>query len=116
MEPVFDRLGLAVAWRKRDTLHALDGRALGFIANRALFKLDGAFAGRFEDGLYRDLRNRIVAFESNATGGPLLPLPQPSPPAPMAELRPPQPVFAAVPPPGMRSMAWSDIPLPALFD
>ena len=116
MEPVFDRIGITVAWRKRDTLHTLDGRAIGFIANRALFRVDGAFAGRFEDGLYRDPRNRIVAFERDATGGPLLPVPRPLPVAPRAELRPPEPDFSPVPPLGMRSMAWSDTPLVALFE
>jgi hypothetical protein len=71
--------------------------ALGFVFNRVLFARDGAFLGRFEDDIYRDARGRIVAFEREATGGPLLPVPEPPPVAPLPELRPPVPAWGQVP-------------------
>ena len=108
MDPIFDRDGRTVGWRKRDVLYGLDGRARAFVANRAFFGLDGALLGRFEDGVYRDSRNRPLAFERGGTGAGVLPPALPSPVAPPPELRPPVPVFAAVPPAGIRVMTWSD--------
>jgi hypothetical protein len=110
VEPIFNREGRTVGWRKRDVVYRMDGTALGFVFNRVLFGRDGAFLGRFEDDIYRDARGRIVAFEREATGGPLLPVPEPPPVAPLPELRPPVPAWGQVPPPpAMRSMRWSDL-------
>jgi hypothetical protein len=107
VEPIFDRAGRTVGWRKRDVVYGMDGRARAFVSARALYTLDGAFLGRFEDDLYRDRAGRIVAFEREATGGPLLPVPETPPVAPPPELRPPVPRFEPPPPAPMRSMAWS---------
>jgi hypothetical protein len=115
VEPIFDRGGETVGWRKRDVVYALNGTARGFVFNRSLFGLAGEFLGRFEDDIYRDPAGRIVAFEREATGGPLLPVPQPPPVAPPPQLRPPVPSFAAAPPAPMRSMKWSDQAWDELF-
>jgi hypothetical protein len=107
VDPVFDRDGRAVGWRRKDVVFSLDGAAIGFVFNRCLYSLQGAFAGRFEDGIYRDPAGRIVAFERGATGGPILPVPQAVPVAPPHELRPRVPAIEAPPPAPMRSMQWS---------
>jgi hypothetical protein len=115
MEPIFDRTGATVAWRRRDAIYDLQGKGIGFVHQRALFTRDGRYVGRFEDDLYRDTRGRVIAFEREATGGPLLPVPGPLPVAPQAEVRPPQPQFEPAPRPAMRSMAWSDLQWDDLF-
>lgn len=115
MEPIFDRDGATVAWRRRDAIYDLHGRGIGFVQQRALFTRDGRYIGRFEDDLYRDREGRVVAFEREATGGPLLPVPGPLPAAPPAEVRPPQPPFEPAPRPAMRKMAWSDLRWHDLF-
>lgn len=108
VEPIFDREGRTVGWRKRDVVYGMDGVARAFVFNRVLYSRAGAFLGRFEDDMYRDPAGRIVAFEREATGGPLLPVTEPPPVAPPPELRPPVPKFAPAPPPPMRSMRWSE--------
>ena len=116
MDPIFDRDGNTAAWRRKDVVFSLDGTAIAFVFNRALFALDGAFAGRFEDGVYRDPRGRIAGFERDATGVLVLPTTAPVPVAPPHQLRPPVPVFAPIPsPPPMRSLHWSEFTLAALI-
>ena len=107
VEPLFDRAGETVAWRYRDVLYALDGRAAGFVRNTAFFALNGRYLGACEDGLYRDPGGAVIAFEREATGGPLLPLPLPAPIAPVPELRPMEPSFEPAPRNLMRRVSWS---------
>jgi hypothetical protein len=107
MEAIMDRDGRTVAWRRRDVVYDLSGRALAFVFDRNLFWRDGSHIGRVEDGLYRDPDGHVLAFEHGATGGPLLPAPQRAPVAPRPELRPPVPRFAPAPPAPMRRVSWS---------
>jgi len=107
LEPIFDGNGSTVGWRKRDVIYGLDGKARALVFSRCLYALDGRFLGRFEDDLYRDRDGRLLAFEREATGGPLRPAALPPPVAPPPELRPPLPEFQPAPAPGMRSMRWS---------
>jgi hypothetical protein len=116
MEPIFGSDGVAIGWRRRDVVFDIDGKAVGFVFNRALYTRGGRYVGRFEDDLYRDAKGRVVAFEREATGGPLLPVITPPPVQPPPELRPPVPQFEAAPRPGMRSMTWSEHDLIGLLE
>lgn len=116
MDAIFDRAGQTVAWRKADVIHRLDGRAWAFVWERAVYALSGQHLAWFADGVYRDGRGRILAFERDATGGGVLPNMLPEPVKPMPEIRPPQPSFAAAPRQPMRSLAWSDLELDAVLE
>jgi hypothetical protein len=115
MDAIYDREGKTVAWRRRDVVYALDGRARGFIANRGLHTLKGDYLGRFEDGVFRDPRGRILGYEDGASGAGMLPLPLPKPVAPPPQLRPPEPAFAPGSQSPFRSNTWSDDTLERLI-
>ncbi len=108
MEAIFDRAGRTVAWRLRDVVYDLEGRAIGLVHNRAIYSPEGKFLAHFQDGWVRDEKGAAVACEEGATGGPLPPVPQPLPAAPPHEVRPPQPQFEPTPPLRFRPMRWSD--------
>jgi hypothetical protein len=116
MDAIFDRTGQTVAWRKADVIHRLDGKAVAFVWERTLYALTGSYLGWLEDGVYRDARGRILAFERGATGGGILPLPEPEPIKPLPELRPQLPRFAPAPRRAMRSLNWSDVKLEAVLE
>lgn len=108
MEPIFDREGITVAWRKRDELFDCAGRHCGYIRDRAVFALDGTHRGWFLDGFYRDRDGRCLGFEEGATGGPLLPpgrelaiAPQPEPARPLERTITPAPLV-------MKPRTWSE--------
>ena len=109
MEPIFDRHGKTVAFRRRDYIYDLDGKAAALIRQRALFTFDGEYRGRAEDGFYRDSEARAVAFEAGATGGPLPPVPKRDAIAPQPQDIPHPPQIESVPPaPHFRPNTWSD--------
>jgi len=108
VEAMFDRAGRTVAWRLRDVVYDLDGRAVGLVHNRAIFSPKGRFLAHFQDGWVRDERGAALAFEEGATGGPLPPVPLPIPAAPPPALRPAQPQFEQAPPLRFRPIRWSE--------
>ncbi len=99
-----------MAWRHRDYIYDLDGKACALIRERSVFTFEGQYRGRFEDGYYRDPQSRAVAFEEGATGGPLKPVPKRGAIAPPPyDLPHPPEIEAVPPPPPFRANAWSDL-------
>lgn len=110
MEAIFDSEGKTVAWRSKETVFDLDGTPRAYFRGGILSTYTGDFLGRYEDGFYRDDQGRPVAFQVDATGGPILPTPQPLPIAPVPVYpAAPQQTATPPPPPRMRAMRWSPI-------
>ncbi|MDZ7727141.1 MAG: hypothetical protein U5Q44_02515 [Dehalococcoidia bacterium] len=110
MEAIFDPRGETVAWRHRDAIFDGEGVPRALIRDRCVYTTDGRFVGRFQDGFYRDGRGQPVAFERDATGGPLPPSTKPRPVAPMLKELPYEPdLETPPPPPRFRSRDWSGI-------
>lgn len=110
VEPVFDRFGRVVAWRRRERLFDREGRAVAFVWDRAVFRYDGAWLGWLLEKYYWTKEGLAVACERGAGGGP-----QPSTSyeplrPPVLEAGPPLPALgAAPPPPRLRTRRWADL-------
>jgi 4-fold beta flower protein len=73
MEPIYDREGRVVAWRRGSYVYHLDGSHAGVIYGTYLYSRRGRHLGVFKNGLILDYRGGVVAFLKGASGGPELP-------------------------------------------
>jgi hypothetical protein len=107
VEPVFDRLGQAVAWlRDGDRLLDRNGRTVAWLRGELVYNRRGEL-GRYHTGFFRDLRGRAIAFTRGPSGGPIPSVPQvpPVPPVPAVPPVPPVPPVPRVQP--APSLSWS---------
>lgn len=107
MEAIYGPRGDVAAWWNVDHFVALSGATIGWLRGDAVFALNGAHAGYFTDGLFRDNRGDAVAFVSGATGGPTKPVRHVRPVQPVRHVRPVRPVFHMKNVRAVRSLSWS---------
>jgi len=110
MEAVFNAEGEVTAWRDGDEVYTLAGEATAFLDGEIVYSYeDGTVLGWLVDGNYRDLDGDVVAFQSNAQGGPLKPLQQLRPLEPLRALTPLRPLRALEPLRPLFSFEWSSL-------
>lgn len=85
---VHNRWGEAVAWiaSASGLVYDLRGRVLAVAKAGVLQSPSGARLGFHDNGVFRDLEGRIVAFTSGSAPGIPLPIPQVSPAKPVFEV------------------------------
>ena len=106
MEPINDRAGRVVAWRRGDDIYHLSGAHAGIIKGTNVYGHRGQQLGVFKNGLFRDHHGGVVAFMRGATGGPVLPVPS-VPPVPPVPSVAPVPAVSSVPRvPAIPSLGW----------
>jgi 4-fold beta-flower domain-containing protein len=106
MEPIYDRIGRAAAWRHDNDIYNLDGSHAAVLNGPNVYGHRGQQLGVFGNGLFRDGRGGVVAFMRGATGGPVLPelSVAPVPPVPSVPPVPAVPSVALVP--AVLSSGW----------
>ena len=106
MNPIYDRAGHVVAWRKDEHIYDLDGRHAAVTSKINVYGHNGQHLGLLLEGFFRDRRGDAVAFLPGAFGGPILP-DLAAPPEPPTPSMPPVPAPPSIPPiPAIPSLDW----------
>ena len=107
MEPIYDRQGNVIAWQNKSNIYHLNGAHAAVINGENVYGQNGNHLGVFKGGLFRDHQGGVVAFQSGAKGGPILPITS-IPPIPPIPSIPPIPAIPSIPPiPAIPSLGWS---------
>jgi hypothetical protein len=106
LNPIYDREGQVVGWKKDQNIYHLDGSHAAVKDNINVYGHNGQHLGILLEGFFRDHRGDAVAFLSGAIGGPILPTPS-IPPDPPIPSKPSIPTNPSIPPiPAIPSLDW----------
>lgn len=109
MEPIFDSNGKTIGWLEDDVIYDRRNYCRAFLSDGAIFKYNGYYIGRLNNGFFRDKSGNAVAFIEGAHSGPLTPITE-IPPIPPIPAIPPIPPIPHIPPiPPIDSLGWSII-------
>jgi hypothetical protein len=106
MEPIYDRSGRVVAWRRGNDIYNLHGLHAAVLNGPNVYGHRGQQLGVFGNGLFRDSRGGVVGFMRGAAGGPVLPVPSVAPVPPVPSVPPVSAVPSVPRVPAVPSLGW----------
>lgn len=116
MKPIFNRHGRTIGWLDNDVIYDRTNSYRAFIHEGNIFTYDARHLGIINQGIFRDKRGLCIAFMDEASGDPMLPIPEITPAPPIPATPPATPIPPIPPKIYAASYHWNPLKWEAFLD